>query len=256
MRHLGRGLDVPAQAGDDAGEDHHQAVCAGVDDAGLAEHLELLRGAGDGLLAVAHGVLQQLGEQRILLRGRGVGREADLLHVGEPPRDRVRHLAEDGQHRALGRLPDRFVRRVGGPGERRRDQHRIDQLARPAGELLGGAANDLAEDHPGVSAGPHQSGSRERVDQFGAPHLINHLSIEAIELLADGAQGEGHVVAGIAVGDGEHVEVVDLLAPLLEVGGGRADHAAESLYGGVCHAGSDGTLDPGGAFASVPRRPW
>ena len=38
LRHRG----VPPQAGDDAGQDQDQAVAAGVDDAGFAQHLELL----------------------------------------------------------------------------------------------------------------------------------------------------------------------------------------------------------------------
>jgi hypothetical protein len=164
--------------------------------------------------------------------------------MGQASRDRVGHLPEDGEHRALGWLTDRFVRRVGRPGERGGHEHRIDELTRAAGELLRRASDDLAEDHPGVPAGPHQGGSRERVDEFGASDLVNHVSIEAIELLADRAQGEGHVVAGIAVGDGEDVEVVDLLAPLLEMGCGRADHAPESLYRRISHAGSDRSLAP------------
>ena len=58
---------VAAQAGDDPGEDQDQAVAAGVDDAGLAQHLELLGGAGDGALAVLDRPLQDLGEDRVLL---------------------------------------------------------------------------------------------------------------------------------------------------------------------------------------------
>ena len=58
---------VAAQPGDDAGEDQDQAVAAGVDDAGLAQHLELLRGALDRLLAVGDRLLEHLGEHRVLL---------------------------------------------------------------------------------------------------------------------------------------------------------------------------------------------
>ena len=61
------GAGVAAEPGDDAGEDHDEAVGAGVDDPGLAQHLELLGRALDGLLAVADGALEQLGEQRVLL---------------------------------------------------------------------------------------------------------------------------------------------------------------------------------------------
>ena len=67
---LGQLGAVAAQAGDDAGEDQHQAVAAGVDDAGLAQHLELLGRALDRPLAVGDRPLQHLGEDRVLLRRR------------------------------------------------------------------------------------------------------------------------------------------------------------------------------------------
>jgi hypothetical protein len=73
VRHLRRCLDVSAKTRHHAGEDHHEAVRAGIDDTGLAEHLELLGGASHGLLAVADGVLEQLGEQRVLLGRARVG---------------------------------------------------------------------------------------------------------------------------------------------------------------------------------------
>ena len=43
------------------------------------------------------------------------------------------------------------------------------------------------------------------------------LAGEAVELLEHGAQRERHVVARVAVGDREHVEVVDLIAACLEL---------------------------------------
>ena len=64
---LGQLAAVAAQAGDDAGEDQDEAVAAGVDDAGLAQHLELLGRAGDGALAVVDRPLEDLGEDRVLL---------------------------------------------------------------------------------------------------------------------------------------------------------------------------------------------
>ncbi len=51
VSHLGQ-LVVAAQGGDDPGQNQHQAVAAGVDDAGLAQHLELLRRARHRALAV------------------------------------------------------------------------------------------------------------------------------------------------------------------------------------------------------------
>ena len=61
---------VAAQPGDDAGEDQHQAVAAGVDDAGLAQHLELLGRPLDRPLAVGDRPLEHLGEDRVLLARR------------------------------------------------------------------------------------------------------------------------------------------------------------------------------------------
>ena len=251
---------VAAQPGDDAGQDQDQAVAAGVDDARFAQHLELLGGALDRALAVLDRPLEDLGEDRVLLlladplvEALAVGVEA-----GELAGDRVRHLAEDGQHRPLGRLADRVVGGVGGAGEGGGDEHRVDQLAGAAGELLGGAADDLAEDHAGVAAGAHQRRPGQRLDQLGAADLVDLLAVEAVELLHHGAHRHRHVVAGVAVGDREDVEVVDLLAALLEVGVGGRHHPAKAHDAGIGHwpqsnCRAPTRADPPG-FASV-RRP-
>ena len=157
------------------------------------------------------------------------------VEVGELAGDRVGHLAEDGQHRPLGRLAHRVVGGVGGAGEGGGDQHRVDQLAGPAGQLLGGAADDLAEDHAGVAARPHQRRPRQRLDQLGAADLVDLEPVEAVELLHHRAHRHRHVVAGVAVGDREDVEVVDLLAASLQIGVGRADDAPEAHDRGIGH---------------------
>ena len=235
VRHPGRDGGVSAQARDHAGEDHDEAVGPGVDDAGLAQDLELIGSPGDRGLPLADRVLEQFRQQDILLDGTGVGREPDLVHVGEAAGDRVRHLAEDGQHRSLRRLPYGFVRRIGGARERRSHQHRVDELARPAGQLLRCAADDLAEDDTGVASRTHQRCAGESVDQLGATDLIDHLPVEAVELVAHRAQRERHVVARVAIGDREDIEVVDLLAALLQMGRRGTDDSPESLYRGIGH---------------------
>ena len=70
------------------------------------------------------------GQQRVLLLVGRVGREAGLRHVRKLGRDAVRHLAHDGDHRALRRVAHRRIRGVGRARQRSRDQHRIDELAR------------------------------------------------------------------------------------------------------------------------------
>ena len=212
-------------------------MAAGVDDAGLAQHLELLRGPRDRALAVLDRPLQDLGQDRVLLGVADVAAEPLLvgLEVGELAGERVGHLAEDGQHRPLGRLAHRVVGGVGGAGEGGGDQDRVDQLAGAAGELLGGAADDLAEDHAGVAAGPHQRRPGQRLDQLGAADLVDLEPVEAVELLHHGPHRHRHVVARVAVGDREDVEVVDLLASGLERGVGGADDPSEAGDRGIGH---------------------
>ena len=151
------------------------------------------------------------------------------------------HLAHDGQDRALGGLAHRPVRLVGGARERGTDQHRIDELSRPAGELLGRAADQLREDHAGVAAGSKQCRARDRRDDLVAADLIDRAALrgagEAVQLLKHGPQRQHHVVPGIAVGDREHVEVVDLLAALLERRQPGLHHRPKPNDARVGHAG-------------------
>ena len=70
---------------------------------------------------------------------------------------------------------------------------------------------------------------------------------EAVELVQHGAQRQRHVVARVAVGDREDVEVVDLLAARLEVRERALDDGAEADEAGVGH---------GAATRARARRPW
>ena len=234
---LGQLGPVPAQAGDHPGEDQHQAVATGVDDARLAQHVELLGRPPHRALAVLDRPLQHGGEDRVLLLLGDVAVEPLLagLQVRELAGDRVGHLTEDGQHRPLGRFAHRLVGGVGGAGEGGSDQHRVDQLARPARQLLGRAADDLAEDDTGVAARAHQRRPRQRLDQLGAAGLVDREAVEPVQLLHHGEHRHRHVVAGVAVGDGEDVEVVDLLAPRLQRRVGRADDPSETDDRWICH---------------------
>ena len=62
-------------------------------------------------------------------------------------------------------------------------------------------------------------------------------SREPVELVEHGAQRERHVVAGVAVGDREDVEVVDLLAASFELAEGALDDGAEADEAGIGHGG-------------------
>ena len=83
-------------------------------------------------------------------------------------------------------------------------------------QLLRRTADQLGEDHAGVAPGAQQRRARDRLHDLLAPDLVDGAlavgALQAVELIEDGPQRERHVVAGVAVGDREHVEVVDLLA--------------------------------------------
>ncbi len=226
MGHAGGGVALErrrlaaAQRADDPGEQHRQRVAAGVDHAGLAQHRQQVGAALDRLLAGLQRLLDHLGDHRVLLLG---GRRRDpggVRHVGELGGHPDGHLAHHGEDRALGRIAHRAVGLVGGAGQRGADQHRIDQLARTAGQLLGRAADQLGEDHAGVAARAEQRRAGDRGDDLVATDVVDRALLggagEAIELLQHGPQRQHHVVAGVAVGDGEHVQVVDLLPARLE----------------------------------------
>ena len=226
----------PAQGGDDAGEDHGEAEPARVDHPGLPEHGKQVGAAADGLLARVHGRLEHLGDQLVLARGVHVVQArlrvlADLVH------DPARHVVRDGEDRPFRRIAHRGVRPVGGAQHRRADQHRVDELAGAGGELLRRAADELGEDHAGVAARAEQRRARDGVDDLVAADLVDRAGVgETVELVEHRAQGERHVVAGVAVGDGEDVEVVDLLAARLEFDQRAPDDGPEAKETRVGHA--------------------
>ncbi len=235
-----------AQGGDDAGEDDRQPEAARVDDAGLAQHGQQVRPAADGALPRVERALEHLGEQRVLARRAVRFAQPRLRHVGELGGDAVRHLAHHGEDRALGRLPDGVVGAIGRAGHRRADEDGVDELAGPGGELLGGAADELREDDAGVAAGAEQRGAGDGVDDLVAADVVDlPLPREAVQLVEDGAQRQRHVVARVAVGDREDVEVVDLLATAFQLRQRTLDDAAEADDARIRQS------DPGPAA-----RPW
>ena len=239
---------VATEGGDDAREDHDQPVPAGVDDAGLAQHRKEVGRPLDRRLPRLDGPREDRGDRLLLDVVRRVEGQARLRRVGEIAGDPVGHLPHDGEDRPLGRRPDRRIGTVGCPGHRRADQDRVDQLARPADELLGGSADQLREDHPAVAASPEQRRPGDRVDDLIAADLVDRpvaVARQAVELVEHGPQGEDHVVAGVPVGDREHVEVVDLFAAGLQMCQRTGDDRAKANEIGVGH-------DP----RAVVRPPW
>ena len=231
-----------AQRGDHAGDDDRQRVAAGVDDAALAQDRQQVGAALDGRLAGAQRALEDVGDERVLHRGVALGAQPRVAHVRDLGRHARRHVAQDGEDRALGRLAHRAVRALRGARHRGADEDRVDELAGAADELLGGAADELREDDAAVAAGAEQGRAGDGLDDLVAADLVDEATSpcervrrEPVELGEHGLQRERHVVAGVAVGDREDVEVVDLAAARLEVRERAVDDGAEADEAGVRH---------------------
>jgi hypothetical protein len=222
-----------AQAGDGAGDEQGEPVAAGIDHAVLTQHGQQIGSALDRLLRRLQGAFEHLREHGVLLLVGGLAVEPGGGHVRQLCRHAVGHLAHDRDHRALGGIAHGRVSGLCGLCKRSGDELRIDELARPAGELLGSAAHDLGEDHAAVAARSQQRSTSDGLHDLVAADVVDHLTVEAIELLHHGAQRVRHVVAGVAVGDGEHVEVVDLLAACLQLRTCSGNDFPESLYRGI-----------------------
>ena len=207
---------VAAKRRHHAGEDDREPVAARVDHSGLAQRRQQLGAALDRVLTGLHRALQGLGDRPVLLLAVGSGSQAQVPRaVGDVGHYLVGHLPRDGEDRPLGRFADGRIRAVRRVRERRADQRRVDQLAGPRDQLLRRTANQLGEDHAGVAPGPQERGAGHRVHYLLAPDLVDRAllvgALQAIELVEHRPQRERHVVSGVPVGDGKHVEVVDLI---------------------------------------------
>ena len=194
-----------------------QPVGTGVDDARLGEHVELLgsaarRASSPAAIAVASisasSAFCSLGGRAG--SSRRCSSSCDLARLTASC-----HLADHGQHRALGagREPTRRRprRRC---AKRRRDQLRVDQLAAAASPSTSAAPRTIwLRITPRVAPRPHQRRAGDGVDDLVAgpasasPSRARGRSSSSSTC----AHRQRHVVAGVAVGDREHVQVVDLL---------------------------------------------
>ena len=157
-------------------------------------------------------------------------------------RDGRRHVAHHRQDRPLSGLAHRRVGALRAARHRRADEHRVDELSGARDELLGGAADQLREDHAAVAASAEQRGARDGVDDLRPPDVVERAIVadlgETLDLGQAGVEREHHVVARIAVGDGKDVEIVDLLPARLEVreralkAGAEADEAGRRVRRG------------------------
>ena len=230
---------APAQRPDDAGQEHREGVAAGIHHPGVAEHREEVRAALDRFLTGFERPRYHLGDHGVLLGGARLGPQPRVAHVGQLGGNADGHLAHDRQDRALSGVSHGSVGLIGRARQRRADQRRINQLTRPAGELLRGASDQLREDHARVPTCTQQRRARHRGDDLVTADVVDRAILgrgrQTIELLQDRAQGQHHVVAGIPVGNREYVEIVDLLAAGLQRRQASLDQGAKTDDAGIGH---------------------
>ena len=133
----GGGQRVAARAGQHPAQHHLEPARAGVDHAGVGEHLIELRRALDGGVGLGHGDIQQVDYRvGLMLGGDRSG------------------FAGDADHRALARLGDRGAGGLRGSGQRGLQQRHIDALVTLQG--AGEPAQPLRTDHARAAAGAEQ----------------------------------------------------------------------------------------------------
>ena len=159
----------------------------------------------DRQLARAQRGLEHAGDHRVLLVVGDLVVQARLLHVRDLGGHPRRHLAHHREDRALGGLAHRPVRAVGGTRHGGGHEHRVDQLARPGDQLLGGTAEEL-EGSRRVAARA-SSARGPRVDELVAPDSRCRLRRQAVELVKH-ARSVSAMFPRFGVGDREHVRSV------------------------------------------------
>ena len=192
-------------------EEDGKAKGAGVDHAVLLQNGQQVGRTGDGLIGLDDdGVERVLGRELLLLALVGLGRD----------------IAQDREDRALDGLTNSLEGDLDGTAEGEGDVGgRNGFVGRD--EALGHAAQDLRSDNARVTASAHQGAMGD-----GAGDGL-HVGVggKRRELLGHRGERERHVGAGIAIGYGEDVELVDLLG--LVGNGSRSDRKTGA--NGLCN---------------------
>ena len=190
-----------------------KAEGAGVDHAVLFEDGQQVGRASDGLVGLDDdGIERVLGRELLLFALVGLGRD----------------IAQHRENRALDGLTDGLEGDLDGAAEGEGDVGGRNGLV-GGDKALGHTAQDLRGNDAGVTAGAHQGAVGD-----GAGNGL-HVGIggKGGELLGHRGERERHVGAGVAVGYGEDVELIDLLG--LVRNGSRSDRKTGA--NGLCNHG-------------------
>ena len=176
-----------------------QAARAGVDDPGVLQDRVLFGRVLDRFIGGVDGDLH-------LLRGAALRR-----------RGRLSGICGDRDHGAVARLGDGVARGFGSSRKRRRER-----CAAVAFESGGKAAQPLRADHARAAASAEQRGRGGRSRNL----VRGRVGVGLLGRLAGGGERAAQVGAGVAVGHGKDVDLVERLAVQRDPAGGPLDHPA------------------------------
>ncbi|CAB4608633.1 unannotated protein [freshwater metagenome] len=170
-------------------EEQHEPGATRIDDAGIGEDLQHLRGVRKSVITTGVGCFENAEEI-----GACVGRHATGLGRN----------SHHGQDRAFDRTHDGAIGRRRCSIERSGERSGVDRTGFP--EHAGEASEDLGEDDPRIAPGTHQrSVGDSRTRRIEVRSCIG-------ELGHDRGEGERHVRAGVPIGYRVDIEPVDGLA--------------------------------------------
>ena len=178
----------------DPAEHLEQAGRPCVDDAGVAEDVQLLLRAQDGRVSALDQAPHESGQIVVVRRLRG-----------------LREHANRREHGALDGIAHLRVGEVARRSERRGDRGPVDLPS--VAQNVGRAADHHREDDAGVPPAPEQGGASDEARQRGPVGIAVRLRVERLD---DRADGERQVGARVAVGNRVDVQVVDPVAVSLQ----------------------------------------
>ena len=194
-------------------KENSKAKGAGVDHAVLLQNGQQVGRAGDRLICLDDDSVERvLGRELLLLALVGLGRD----------------IAQHREDRALDGLADGLEGDLDGSAERIGDVGGRNGLI-GRNETLGHTAQDLRGDDTGVAAGAHQG----TVGDGAGDGLHVGVGGKGGKLLGHRGERERHVGAGVTVGHGEDIELIDLLG--LVGNGSRSDRKTGA--NGLCNHG-------------------
>ena len=181
------------------------ALATGIHNAGLLQHGVLVGGVGQGNLGLLNGSYQNILKVAVFL--------SSLLCLGSSQ-------AGHSQNGALSGLHDGLIGSVHTLLQSSSQQDTITDLHTL--QLLADALKQQGQDNAGIATSATQSGRSGSLSG-----LLQGGIFQLPQVIGCGVDGHGHIGASIAIGNGEHIQLIQSLLVDLNAGGRTDDQAAK-----------------------------